>query len=324
MLRVKHHLELDVTWCRHLEGIVLYLMSSHNHIIHIQLQRVDDHPFQDGQAGMLGVPSAWKWKLHCAAPFVSQCRTGPCVKWHLFFQDHKSGPNPTAAPLQAAIGDLIFADFKQNHLSAPVSLMQDTSCESDSLPPKNSAHPQNRFLNYLNTQPKTSVDLRCFCPRDDWTWLVPGASHAYPQRPKHRVRFAAHARPETSTACQPSIRWTYRVCLIHLNPTPNKQSPSHLDPLTTHEPFLFIFYLIFVLSYVSCWSVYIKQSKRFWGASKSTKDPRTFAKQPIRRIIDHGLPTTNLANTYRKRRITQPVLTSGWKEIQWRLSLNQC
>lgn len=47
--------------------------------------------------------------------------------------------------------------------------------------------------------------------------------------------------------------------------------------------------------------IYIKQSKRFWGASKSTKDLRTFAKQPIRRIIDHGLPTTNLANTYRKR-----------------------
>ena len=128
MLRVKHHLELDVTWCRQLEGIVLYLTSSHSHIIHIQLQRVDDHQFQYGQAGMLGVPSAWKWKLHCAAPFVSQCRTGPCVKWlgawqkvHLFFQDHKSGPNPTAAPLQAAIGDLIFADFKQNHLSVPVS-----------------------------------------------------------------------------------------------------------------------------------------------------------------------------------------------------------
>lgn len=134
-------------------------MSSHSHIIHIQLQRVDDHPFQYGQAGMLGVPSAWKWKLHCAAPFVSQCRTGPCVKWlgawkkvHLFFQDHKSGPNPTAAPLQAGIpyntnnwrSDLCWFQTKSPICSS--FLTQDTSCESDSLPPKNSAHPQNPFL----------------------------------------------------------------------------------------------------------------------------------------------------------------------------------
>lgn len=164
MLRVKHHLELDVTWCRHLEGIVLYLMSSHSHIIHIQLQRVDDHPFQYCQAGMLGVPSAWKWKLHCAAPFVSQCRTGPCVKWlgawqkvHLFFQDHKSCPNPTAAPLQAAIGDLIFAAFKQNHLSAPVSLMQDTSCESDSLPTKKLG---TRKIPFSTTPQHSTKDIR--------------------------------------------------------------------------------------------------------------------------------------------------------------------
>lgn len=226
MLRVKHHLELDVTWCRHLEGIVLYLMSSRSHIIHIQLQRVDDHPFQHGQAGMLGVPSAWKWKLHCAAPFVSQCRTGPCVKWlgawqkvRLFFPDHKSGPNPTAAPLQAGIpyntnnwrSDLCWFQTKSPICSS--FLMQDTSCESDSLPPKKLGT-STKSLSQLNTQPKTSVDLRCFCPRDDWTWLVPGASHAYPQRPKHRVRFAAHAPPKTWTACQPSIRWMYRVCLI--------------------------------------------------------------------------------------------------------------
>ena len=45
----------------------------------------------------------------------------------------------------------------------------------------------------------------------------------------------------------------------------------------------------------------VGQRNSFWGASKSTKGLRTFAKQPIRRIIDHGLPTTNLANTCRKR-----------------------
>ena len=72
---------------------------------------------------------------------------GAWQKVHLFFQDHKSGSNPTAAPLQAAIGDLIFADFKQNHLSAPVSWCRIQVASLTPSPPKNSAHPQNPFLN---------------------------------------------------------------------------------------------------------------------------------------------------------------------------------
>ena len=146
------------------------------------------------------------------------------------------------------IGDLIFADFKQNHLyhlSAPVSLMQDTSCESDSLPPKNSAHAKSLSQLHLNTQPKTSVDLRCFVRETTghgWCQVQAMRIHKDPN-----IGFALprmHGQKPQQLACLLSSM---------LNPTPNKQSPSHLDPLTTHEPCLFMFYLflyIFVLSYV--------------------------------------------------------------------------
>lgn len=250
MLRVKHHLELDVTWCRHLEGIVLYLMSSRSHIMHIQLQRVDDHPFQHGQAGMLGVPSAWKWKLHCAAPFVSQCRTGPCVKWlgawqkvHLFFQDQKSGPNPTAAPLQETIGDLIFADFKQNHLQY---LFQFPWCRIQvaSLTPsyQKTRHTQNQnpFLNYTSTLNQTHP----------LTYVV--LSETRLDMAGARCKPCVSTKTQTSgslcRACTAknlnSLPAFYQVNVSSmLNSTPKKRAPSHLDPLTTHEPFLFIFYL---------------------------------------------------------------------------------
>ena len=243
MLRVKHNLELDVTWCRHLEGIVLYLMSSHSHIIHIQLQRVDDHPFQYGQAGMLGVPSAWKWKLHCAAPFVSQCRTSPCVKWlgawqkvHLFFQDHKSGPNPTAAPLQAAIGDLIFAD--SNKTTYLLQFLDAGYKLRVWLPP----HQKTRHIHKIPFSTKHSTeDIR-------WPTLF---------LPERRLDMAgARCKPCVSTKTQTSgslcractaknlnsLPAFYRVNVSSmLNPTRNKQSPSHLD-LWQHMPhFSFLF-----------------------------------------------------------------------------------
>ena len=108
-----------------------------------------------------------------------------------------------------------------------------------------------------------------------------------------------------------------------LNSTPKKRAPSHLDPLTTHEPFLFIFYsFLFKLIMLIC--VISNKLTAFEGPASQQ---RIFAHLPSNRsggLLTTDCPLLTWQTHTEKGSITQPILTSDLKNIQSRLSLNQC